>query len=161
LTLLASTAVAATAHLRRRRWIGATFAFPASAVAVPPGDTVVVTVPRTPDGLYPAEVLKVLAGLAASQELIVVVGGGTAEGTGLVNALRRRLPKHTVIAVAVEAALHPDDAAVFAALLNDGVVAVALTAADPLSAARLLATAVHADQVLNLSHNATVAVQPS
>jgi hypothetical protein len=115
----------------------------------------VATVPRAPDGLYSAEVVRVLAGLAASRELIVVAGGGAAEGTGLVNALRHQLPRHTVVAVAVEAVPHRDDAAVFTALLNDGAVAVALTAADPLPAAHLLAEAIHADQVLDLSHNAS------
>jgi NNP family nitrate/nitrite transporter-like MFS transporter len=161
LALLASMAVAATAQLRRQRWTGAMFAFPVTTVALPPGDTVVATVPATPDGVYSAEVVQVLGGLAISQELVVVAGGGAAEGTGLVNALRRMLPRHTVIAVAVGAVPHQDDVAVFTTLLNDGAVAIALTTADPLRAAHLLADAIHADQVLDLSHDASVAVQPS
>jgi MFS transporter, NNP family, nitrate/nitrite transporter len=171
LILLASAAIVGAGSLRARRtWIGAAVAFPLPAV---PGAgtgsrtaTTVVSLAGPQIRAYVGDVTAVLAALATRHELAIVCAdpdpsGGSRLGFPLVAGLRQHLPAHTVLAVTAETPPHPHETAAIAAMIDAGTIPIVLVAGtDPTPIATLLAAAVHADQVLHLTHDRIEGIIP-
>ena len=147
----------------RGRWAAAALAYPATSGPEHTATTV-VTLPSTSPA-HTAQLISALASLATRHELVIVCGTrdstpATGDGPPLVAGLRLHLPRQQIIAVVVGPDPHPHEAALVAELLNDGALPVVLTtAADPEPVARLLAPALDADQVVQVSHDRTDGLQ--
>jgi NNP family nitrate/nitrite transporter-like MFS transporter len=160
LILLAGAAVSGASSLRARRaWIGAAVAFPAPADVASQAATTIVSLAGPQIRAYLGDVTAAVAALATRHEVAVVCAdpnpsGGTGLGFQLVAGLRQHLPAHTVLSITAETPPHPHETAAIADMINAGTIPVILVAgADPTPTAMLLAAAVEADQVLQLSRD--------
>ncbi len=160
LMLLAGTAIVGGSSLRARRtWIGAAVAFPAPTVVAAQSATTVVSLDGRQVRAYLGDVTAALAALATRHELAVVYAdpdpsGGSGLGFPLVAGLRQHLPAHTVLAVTAETPPHPHETAAITAMIDAGTIPVVLVAGtDPTPIAMLVAAAVDADQVLQLTRD--------
>ncbi|MET7422667.1 MFS transporter [Dactylosporangium sp. NPDC005555] len=167
LVLLAGAAVSGAVSLRARRaWIGAAVAFPAPADETSQAATTIVSLSGPRIRAYLGDVTAALAALATRHEVAVVCAdpnptGGAGLGFQLVAGLRRHLPAHTVLSITAETPPHPHETTAIADMINAGTIPVVLVAGtDPTAIAMLLATAVDADQVLQLSPDRVEGIIP-
>jgi len=116
-----------------------------------PATTMIVALHGRRYGSHTGQAVAALVALASQHELVVVSGGtgraaGDSRGHSLVAGLRLHLPRHRILAVAVDADPHPHEVTLIAELLTDGALPVVLTATDdPAPVAVLLARALGAD----------------
>jgi len=116
-----------------------------------PASTMIVALHGRRFGTHTGQAVAALVALASQHELVAVSGGsgrtaGDSGGRALVAGLRLHLPRHRILAVAVDTDPHPHEIALIAELLTDGALPVVLTATDdPVPVAVLLARALGAD----------------